>query len=72
MLTTFAPEVNVAINGGSLIAGPNGELLAGPLYGEEGIVTAEIDLERIVALFRSDGCNGHRRILYVTYVSVDA
>ena len=31
--------------GGSLIVSPSGEVVAGPLYGEPGILTAEIDLE---------------------------
>lgn len=31
------------IRGGSCIVGPLGELLAGPLYGEEGILTADLD-----------------------------
>ena len=31
--------------GGSSIIGPNGEHLAGPLYDEEGVVTAEVSLE---------------------------
>jgi nitrilase len=43
------PEEQSAIvknsGGGSSIIGPNGEYLAGPLYGAEGILTAEISLE---------------------------
>ncbi len=35
------------IRGGSVIVDPLGTVLAGPLYGEEGILTAEIDLGRI-------------------------
>lgn len=31
------------IRGGSCIVGPLGELLAGPLYGEEGVLTADLD-----------------------------
>lgn len=42
-----APET-VLIRGGSVIVGPFGDVLAGPLYGEEGIVTADIDLDDIV------------------------
>lgn len=41
-----APET-VLIRGGSLIVSPFGEVLAGPLYGEPGLVTAEIDLGEI-------------------------
>lgn len=36
------------IRGGSVIAGPLGEVLAGPLYGEAGLVTAAIDTDEIV------------------------
>jgi nitrilase len=33
----------VLIRGGSVIVSPLGEILAGPLYGEEGVLTAQID-----------------------------
>lgn len=36
------------INGGSVIIDPYGEVLAGPLLGEEGLLTAEIDISKIV------------------------
>ena len=36
------------IRGGSLIAGPLGDVLAGPCFNETGLVTAEIDLAEIV------------------------
>ncbi|WP_042302234.1 carbon-nitrogen hydrolase family protein [Paraburkholderia kururiensis] len=36
------------INGGSVIVGPLGDVLAGPLRGETGLVTAEIDTEELV------------------------
>ncbi|KAF5210794.1 putative nitrilase [Clavispora lusitaniae] len=36
------------INGGSLIVDPYGEVLAGPFVGEEGLLTAEIDLDIIL------------------------
>lgn len=35
------------IRGGSVIVGPLGDVLAGPLYNSEGLVTAEIDLAEI-------------------------
>jgi nitrilase len=41
-----APET-VLIRGGSLIANPMGRLLAGPIYGQEAVLTAEIDLGEI-------------------------
>lgn len=36
------------INGGSVIVGPLGDVLAGPLTGREGLVTAEIDRAELV------------------------
>ena len=40
------PSVEV-IKGGSVIVSPFGEVLAGPLHGEEGILTADLDLGQI-------------------------
>jgi len=37
----------VLINGGSCIVSPMGEILAGPVYGEETILTAEVDMQVI-------------------------
>lgn len=36
------------INGGSVIVGPLGDVLAGPLRGETGLVTAQIDTDELV------------------------
>ncbi|WP_241059668.1 carbon-nitrogen hydrolase family protein [Achromobacter xylosoxidans] len=36
------------INGGSLIVGPLGDVLAGPLHGQTGLLTATIDIEELV------------------------
>lgn len=41
------PE-NVMIAGGSVIVNPLGEVLAGPLLGEEGVLVADLDLDDIV------------------------
>jgi nitrilase len=41
-----APDT-VLINGGSVIVSPLGEILAGPLRGCEGMLTAELDLNEI-------------------------
>ncbi len=41
------PEV--PIRGGSCIVGPMGDLLAGPLYGEEAIVSAQVDIAELPA-----------------------
>jgi nitrilase len=40
-----APDM--LIRGGSIIAGPLGEILAGPVYGEEAILYAEIDVTNL-------------------------
>ena len=41
-----APEI-VLINGGSVIVSPLGQVLAGPLRGSEGVLSAELDLGEI-------------------------
>ena len=45
----FPPEADVLSGGGSVIVAPGGEVLAGPLEGGEGVLTAEIDLARVIA-----------------------
>lgn len=40
------------INGGSLIVGPLGDVLAGPLHGQTGLLTATIDIEDLVRALR--------------------
>ena len=42
------PKDKPLIRGGSVIISPMGEVLAGPLYGQEGLIAAEIDREDIV------------------------
>jgi nitrilase len=42
-----AVEGDVLIRGGSMIVGPQGQVLAGPVYGEERVLTAEVDLGEI-------------------------
>lgn len=44
----FAAEQDVLIRGGSCIVGPLGELLAGPVYGEECVLTADLDRDDLV------------------------
>ncbi|WP_225408364.1 carbon-nitrogen hydrolase family protein [Stigmatella hybrida] len=41
-----APET-VFMRGGSCILGPGGQVLAGPVYGQEVVLTAEVDLAEI-------------------------
>lgn len=42
------PESQAMIRGGSCIISPYGDVIAGPLYGEAGLVTAEIDPSEII------------------------
>lgn len=42
------PENKPLIRGGSVIVSPMGEVLAGPLYDQEGMISAKIDLEDII------------------------
>jgi nitrilase len=45
--------------GGSVIVGPLGDVLAGPLWGREGLVTAKIDTTEIIAARSSLDVSGH-------------
>ena len=47
------------INGGSVIVNPYGDIIAGPLTGEEGLLTAEIDLDMIVEARYDLDVTGH-------------
>lgn len=51
------PEVLSA--GGSVIVSPLGEILAGPLFGEEGILIADIDLDDVVRSRMDFDVTGH-------------
>lgn len=42
------PNDKPLIRGGSVIISPMGEVLAGPLFNQEGLITAEIDLQDII------------------------
>lgn len=54
------PEGREWINvGNSSIVGPNGEVLAGPLEAEEGIIYADIDLDHIIGAKRMFDVVGH-------------
>ena len=41
-------QPEIMSSGGSVIIAPTGEVLAGPLWDEEGILTAEIDKDEII------------------------
>jgi predicted amidohydrolase len=47
------------LNGGSAIIGPDGSLLAGPLFNEEAILTADLDLSRVVEENMALDVTGH-------------
>jgi aliphatic nitrilase len=56
------PEMIEAGGGWSAIVGPDGQFLAGPLTGEEGIIYADIDLgERILAKYACDSLGHYAR-----------
>lgn len=59
------------INGGSLIVGPLGEVLAGPLHGETGLVVAEIDTDEIIRARYDFDVTGHYSRPDVFSLSVD-
>jgi nitrilase len=59
------------INGGSLIVGPLGDVLAGPLRGEEGLVVAEIDTDELTRARYDFDVVGHYARPDVFSLSVD-
>ena len=44
----LAEQPEIMSRGGSVIISPLGEIIAGPLYDQEGILYAELDLEEVV------------------------
>lgn len=65
------PGERPLINGGSLIVGPLGDVLAGPLVGETGLVTAKIDRREIVRARYDLDVVGHYARPDVFTLSVD-
>ena len=47
------------LNGGSAIIAPDGSLLAGPVFEEEAILTADLDLSRLVEESLALDVSGH-------------
>ncbi len=54
-----ADRPDVLSRGGSVIVSPMGEVLAGPLYNKEGILTAEIDLAQVTRSRMAFNVIGH-------------
>jgi nitrilase len=50
---------DVMSRGGTVVVGPDGEVLAGPLFGEEGILYAEIELDAVRTARREFDPVGH-------------
>jgi nitrilase len=48
MVEELAVQPDVMCRGGSAIVSPLGDVIAGPLYGEEGILYADLDLAQVV------------------------
>jgi len=59
------------IRGGSCIVSPFGEVVAGPRYGEEGLITAEVDLNDIVRARFDLDVTGHYARPDVFHLSVN-
>ena len=64
-------QPEVMCRGGSVIVSPLGEVLAGPLFDEEGIVTAELDLGEIARAKLDFDVVGHYARPDVFKLSVD-
>ena len=52
-------ELEALCPGGSIIVSPLGKVLAGPLYGEPGVLIAELDLDEIALSKLDFDANGH-------------
>jgi nitrilase len=67
----YGDEDDWLSRGNSAIVGPDGEVLAGPLVGQEGIVTAELDVDRARMTRRQMDPLGHYARPDVFRLSVD-
>ena len=55
----LADEPDIMCQGGSVIVDPFGDVLAGPLWGKEGIIYADLDLEKITRAKVDFDITGH-------------
>ena len=55
----LAEQPDVMCRGGSVIVAPSGEVLAGPLWGEEGILYADLDLDEVTKAKLDFDVTGH-------------
>ncbi|MDH0304345.1 MULTISPECIES: carbon-nitrogen hydrolase family protein [unclassified Pseudomonas] len=65
------PDERPLINGGSVIVGPLGEVLAGPLVGKSGLLCAEVDTDELVRARYDFDVVGHYSRPDVFELSVD-
>ena len=56
----------------SLVVGPRGETIAGPLIGEEGILYADVDLSEEIALKQAHDIVGTYQRLHLFHLTIDA
>jgi nitrilase len=59
LLSGFKADDDQLVSGNSMIVAPGGEVMAGPVSGEESILTAELDLGRVVEEKHSLDVTGH-------------
>ena len=58
-IAELADQPDVMCRGGSAIVSPMGDVIAGPLYGEEGILSVEIDMAQVVRSRLDFDVTGH-------------
>jgi nitrilase len=58
-LSGFKPDDDQLVSGNSMIVAPGGEVIAGPICGEETILTAELDLGSVIEEKHSLDVTGH-------------
>jgi nitrilase len=58
-LSGFKPDDDHLVSGNSIIVAPGGEVIAGPVKGEETILTADLDLGQVVEQKHSLDVTGH-------------